>query len=309
MKMLEEIPLPHSLTSSSSDSSSSSGLLAPLTEAVHLAQSPETKGKRKSPKISTKKKKDLLSHIISETSESVLAILKDWTQQDYNSFVEGLVLYGEENDVEKKCQLIAQNYLPNFSLAKVLHCHQVLQSISSRENEGNSKRLKTEQPSVERPGPILSPIFQPNPSSPTMRPLLISSGNEPTPFYMEPSSNPNRFRFPNPFLERPNPTFGQHSPNRSPFDGSLPSPFVFTNFEGPPSSMAPPLLLTERRASYPFDSFNSSKNHESSSSSSTTTTSSSSSTTVSTISSTSIEKVEKPKWTLPPPSSEKLPPE
>jgi len=68
--------------------------------------------------------------IAAETKDSVLAALAEWTSDEYSAFIEGLVTYSEEKDINVRCRLIASNYLPHLSAEDIKECFSVLSNVA-----------------------------------------------------------------------------------------------------------------------------------------------------------------------------------
>jgi len=68
--------------------------------------------------------------IATETRDSVLAMLQGWTSEHYNAFIEGLVSHSDEKDINRRCKLISENNLPNFTAEQVKQCFCVLSSVA-----------------------------------------------------------------------------------------------------------------------------------------------------------------------------------
>jgi len=68
--------------------------------------------------------------IAAETKDSVLAALRGWGSEEYNAFIEGLVTYSEEKDINVRCKLISENYLPTFTADEIKRCFTVLSNVA-----------------------------------------------------------------------------------------------------------------------------------------------------------------------------------
>jgi len=68
--------------------------------------------------------------IAAETKDSVLAALTEWSSEEYSAFIEGLVTYSEEKDINVRCRLIADNYLPHLSADEIKECFSVLSTVA-----------------------------------------------------------------------------------------------------------------------------------------------------------------------------------
>jgi len=68
--------------------------------------------------------------IAAETKDSVLASLKGWSSEQYNFFIQGLVQFSDEKDINIRCRLIAENYLPIFKAEEIKQCFTVLSNVA-----------------------------------------------------------------------------------------------------------------------------------------------------------------------------------
>lgn len=94
--------------------------------------------------------------IAAETRESVLNTLKGWTPSDYNSFIEGLVSYSDEKDINVRCRLISEHYLPNHTPDDIKQCFLVLSSVAkSKDHDREQKDFSLD---TFKPNPLQ--IFQ-----------------------------------------------------------------------------------------------------------------------------------------------------
>jgi len=83
--------------------------------------------------------------IAAETKDSVLSSLNGWTSSEYNYFIEGLVAYSEEKDINIRCKLISDHYLPNFSPDEIKQCFTVLSNVAkSKEREESHDEFSIE---------------------------------------------------------------------------------------------------------------------------------------------------------------------
>lgn len=162
--------------------------------------------------------------IAAETKDSVLASLNGWTPEQYNSFIEGLVAYSEEKDINIRCSLIAENYLKGFTADEIKQCFTVLSNVA--------KAKEKDEPHDEfanMEARTKADMFQSH--------SHYTPNNKPTD--MEPQSF-RGFRSFGPFQNNSYP----HEP---PMAGMYPTHFPF--FSG------------ERRASFPLDGPNFVKKH------------------------------------------------
>jgi len=69
--------------------------------------------------------------IAAETKECVLPILNGlWSEYEYNAFIQGLVAFSEEKDINIRCALISKHFLPNYTSDQIKQCFMVLSSVA-----------------------------------------------------------------------------------------------------------------------------------------------------------------------------------
>lgn len=88
--------------------------------------------------------------LAAETADAVLSILKSWTLQEYTSFVEGLVTYGNERDINKRCRMISERFLPKYTPEEIRHCYLILQSHVAQTKSKNATK-DTPSPPIGAP--------------------------------------------------------------------------------------------------------------------------------------------------------------
>mmetsp|Transcript_29042 Transcript_29042/g.40870 ORF Transcript_29042/g.40870 Transcript_29042/m.40870 type:complete len:538 (-) Transcript_29042:393-2006(-) len=90
--------------------------------------------------------------LAAETADAVLSILKSWTLQEYTSFVEGLVTYGNERDINRRCRMISERFLPKYTPEEIRHCYLILQSHVAQTKSKNATKDTPSPPIAAPPG-------------------------------------------------------------------------------------------------------------------------------------------------------------
>jgi len=166
--------------------------------------------------------------IAAETKESVLAALRGaWSPDEYNAFIEGLVAYSEEKDINTRCQLISRHYLPRYSPEQIKQCFMVLSSVA--------KAKERDEPRDELAG-----------MEARVRAEMYGQY-----FLVKPDTD-NSLQFRHPSLYRYPPQVPQPAPAVSyPQQFTEPAGHLYAFGNGGGGGMQ----TTERRASYPLDPF------------------------------------------------------
>lgn len=69
--------------------------------------------------------------IAAETKECVLPVLKGpWSEYEYNAFIQGLVAFSEEKDINIRCALISKHFLPSYTSDQIKQCFMVLSNVA-----------------------------------------------------------------------------------------------------------------------------------------------------------------------------------
>jgi len=80
-----------------------------------------------------------------QSAAPIISAIKGWSQQEYNLFIEGLLSFPDEKDINKKCKLISERFLPKYSPEDVKQCYAILHNYVKNKEEDqsdNAKRLK-----------------------------------------------------------------------------------------------------------------------------------------------------------------------
>lgn len=154
----------------------------------------------------TRSPQSIAAQLAEETTEAVLAQLKNWTAAEYRTFVEGLVSCSKERDIHEKCRVISEKYLTKFSPEDIYQCYTVLQNVAKIKGEEETD----DQPAPKRqslgnagfPTPPFSPAMMHgysmySPTFPVYNGFAPFGGAEANMFY--PAYSPN---FPMPDLRR-----------------------------------------------------------------------------------------------------------
>jgi len=80
-------------------------------------------------------------------AQPLVSAMKGLSPQEFNLFIEGLLSSPEEKDINKKCKLISERFLPKYSTEDIKQCYVILHNfVKNKENseESDIKRIKPE---------------------------------------------------------------------------------------------------------------------------------------------------------------------
>jgi len=176
-----------------------------------------------------------------DVSGLVLGLMNDWTPADYHSFVEGMIYFADEHNVNTKCTMISQKFLPKHPPDRIKVCYTIVHSaLNGDSSKIGSKRMRpgSQSPMAGRQDGMRVGQWSDNRPRPTSTSLMDS---------MRPDQWLDQFDvFPEePRMPNPSPYLARSLPPMPQQEAQMPyNPF----HEQAPHSDGP-----SRRASFPLD--------------------------------------------------------
>jgi len=189
-----------------------------------------------------------------QAAAPIVSSLKGWTPQEYNAFIEGLLSFPEEKDINRKCKLISEKFLPKYTPEDIKQCYAILhnyvrnkESVVPEESTATTFLNEAKRPRIDNPMPhgFTAPTYTTTamPPSPDMVNLRYTH-NYPYQVRSYPYANPYNGMPMNPAYAAMNDPAYQYA-----MGGTNAA------YSGPDAAMI-------RRASYPMDAFSASKASE-----------------------------------------------